>query len=119
MPVGSSSPDFAVLFMDKAYRKILEAGGYGPQLEKLGAASARRGTGPTGTPLTAEGSAFTGPAYQRYLQRSARRLDLCARPCAREAPAAQGSLDMPPAASGAPSQWPFPRALRNLSAARK
>jgi hypothetical protein len=77
----ANTPDFATLFANNIYRKILEQGGYGEQIKAVEAAAAARsgraGGAPryVGTPLSAEGSGFTEPSFQRHLRAAGRRLD--------------------------------------------
>lgn len=70
-----NTPDFALLFANGIYRKILEEGGYGPAIERVAASSGRGRPAPSGTPVSAEGSGFTQSAFQKHLQRAAERLD--------------------------------------------
>jgi hypothetical protein len=72
-----STPDFSLLFLNGVYRKILEHGGYGEQLETIGSGS----VGPDGAdgrgsdPFSAEGSGIAEPTYRRHLNAAAKRLD--------------------------------------------
>ena len=74
----ADTPDFAVLFTQNVYRKILESGGYGQQVAELAAGSgSAAGLPGAGSPLTAaQGSGFTQSAFVRHLYRAAGRLDL-------------------------------------------
>jgi hypothetical protein len=76
----ANTPDFALLFTQGVYKKILEQGGYGRQLEELAERSSQRsGAAPGGSPVSETGP-FAGPAFQRHLLRAGRRLDVRAVP---------------------------------------
>lgn len=76
----TGTPDFAVLLTQGIYRKILEGGKYDEALQALertrgGDSNAGRPSGPSVSVTGAEGSGFTPAAYERHLQRAARRLE--------------------------------------------
>jgi hypothetical protein len=76
----AGTPDFALLFTQGVYRKILERAGYGEKIETL-ARTGEGGRGADGTPgakgnaQQGEGSAFAGLADERELARAAARID--------------------------------------------
>jgi hypothetical protein len=76
----ASTPDFALLFAQDVYRRVLEAGGYGKELETAAARAAgpRRGAAILGTPTSAEGTPFAQRALSRHLETAAERLDTVA-----------------------------------------
>jgi len=71
-----STPDFAVLFVDGVFRRILEAGGYGAELDALDARGqpARR-DGAGGDPRSVEGTGFDAGDFGRYVDQAAARLE--------------------------------------------
>lgn len=75
-----STPDFAVLLTRGIYRKILEGGKYDEALAALersrgSDSDAGRPSGPSVSVTGAEGSGFAPAAFERHLQRAARRLE--------------------------------------------
>jgi hypothetical protein len=72
-----NTPDFALLFVEDVYAKLLEQAGYGKQLKELRAAGAgRRKPAITGSPLSAKGSTFAQSDFEEHLRRTGRRLDI-------------------------------------------
>lgn len=73
----SGTPDFAVLFTAGVYRRILEHGGYGAEIERLaeGGRPADGSPGDTGSVFSAEGAGIAEGAYQRHLLRAAGRIE--------------------------------------------
>jgi hypothetical protein len=76
----NSVPDFEKLFVQNAYRKILEDAGYGDQLKEqervIGSREGSDGGNGAGVDtFDAEGSGFAQPDFQRQLLRAARRLE--------------------------------------------
>jgi hypothetical protein len=71
-----STPDFAVLFVGGVFRRILEAGGYGAELDALDARGqpARR-DGAGGDPRSVEGTGFDEGDFARYVDQAAARLE--------------------------------------------
>jgi hypothetical protein len=71
-----STPDFAVLFVGGVFRRILEAGGYGAELDALDARGqpARR-DGAGGDPRSVEGTGFAEGDFARYVDQAAARLE--------------------------------------------
>lgn len=69
----SAIPDFASLFAQGVYRKLLEEGGYDPA---TGSDTRVDGAdGPRGSVTSAEGTGLAQSAFDRHLRRAARRLD--------------------------------------------
>ena len=72
----AATPDFALLFTNGVYRRILEAGGYGEQLEGLEAGGQfAYGDGERGDPRSSEGADFSQRDFQDLLQQAAGRLE--------------------------------------------
>jgi hypothetical protein len=71
----ANTPDFATLFTEGIYSKILQEGGYGEAIKRLGSGAAGGGKLPAGTPLQPEAGTFAGPAFKQHLLRAGRRLD--------------------------------------------
>jgi len=82
----ASTPDFGALFVTGVYRRILEEGGYGRQIEETAAKGAEgrpegggrgldAGDGRRGDARSAEGSGFAQRAFESHLRRAAERLE--------------------------------------------
>ena len=73
----ADTPDFAILFTQNVYRKILEAGGYANQAAAIAASGGEldRTAEPRGGLTAAEGSGIPQDAFTRHLFRAAGRLD--------------------------------------------
>jgi len=70
------TPDFALLFLNGIYSKILREGGYGDKLENLGSRGrAPRSTGGVGDATSPEGSGIDEATFRRHLERAAQRLE--------------------------------------------
>ena len=76
----ANTPDFATLFTKNIYAKILQEGGYGKAVERLGSRTAGSRRAASGTPLKPEAGTFTEAAFKRHLLRAGRRLDLSSVP---------------------------------------
>lgn len=75
-----NTPDFASMLIRGVYRKILEEGGYGSELQNVEQTladrlTADRETGATGDVTSAEGAGIAQPAFERHLRRAADRLE--------------------------------------------
>lgn len=71
-----ATPDFALLFTNGVYRRILTAGGYGERLEALeGSGQAAYSDGDRGDPRSAEGTAFAEDDFRALLGQAAGRLE--------------------------------------------
>jgi hypothetical protein len=87
----AGTPDFALLFMQGVYRKILELGGYGEEIRTVARISESRGglagrDGGRSDARKAEGSGFAQGTFELLLERAAARIDQ-ARASRREAEA--------------------------------
>jgi hypothetical protein len=71
----NDTPDFAVLFTQNVYRKILEEAGYGKQVAAAGGRGAGEVARGGSSLLAAEGSGFAQSAFEQHLFRAAERLD--------------------------------------------
>lgn len=72
----AATPDFATLFTNGVYRNILEAGGYGQELDDLLArGSGDRGAGEAGDVTDAEGAGVAEDVFSGHLAAAARRLE--------------------------------------------
>lgn len=73
----ASTPDFAVLFVDGVYRRILEAGGYGAELEALDARGQppRRDGARDADPGSVAGTGFDEGDFVRFIDQAAARLE--------------------------------------------
>ena len=71
----NETPDFAVLFTQNVYHKILEEAGYGEKVTAAGSGGGVASTRAGGSLLAAEGSGFTQSAFERHLYSAAKRLD--------------------------------------------
>lgn len=72
-----ATPDFAILFTQGIYRRILEEGGYHEHLERVeGRNRERRGSdGRGGQPQSAEGSGVAPRTFERHLEAAAERIE--------------------------------------------
>jgi hypothetical protein len=73
----NSVPDFEKLFVQEAYRRILEKAGYSDEIASLGASRSPGDEGniPGGSPFSTEGTGISPVAHLQHLARAARRLD--------------------------------------------
>jgi hypothetical protein len=72
----AATPDFAVLFTDNIFRRILEEGGYGQQVEDLESSGrAVHVDGGESAVASSEGSGFTEDDFRAFLASSADRLE--------------------------------------------
>lgn len=74
----ADTPDFAILFTQNVYRKILEEGGYGKQAAAIAASNREPDltAGGRSSLTSAEGSGIPQDAFTRHLLKAAGRLDL-------------------------------------------
>ena len=74
--VLATTPDFAMLFTNGVYRRVLEFGGYGEQLDNLESSGRADGSpGEQGSVFSAEGSGLAEAAYQQHLLTAAQRIE--------------------------------------------
>jgi hypothetical protein len=83
----ASVPDFEKLFVGDTYARILDMAGYGDNIDNLrytleDRASNNGGSGPGGSPFSAEGSGVSQAALLRHLTGAAQRLDALKQPAA-------------------------------------
>ena len=73
----ADTPDFGLLFAQGIYKRILEEGGYGREVQGLDRAAAGRSDGAAeagGSTFDPEGSGVAGATYERHLRSGAERL---------------------------------------------
>lgn len=71
----ASTPDFAVLFAEGVYRRVLEEGGYGIPDNSTGSGRSSAVDGERSVLEASEGTTLDGGTFERHLRNAARRLD--------------------------------------------
>lgn len=71
----ASTPDFAVLFAEGVYRRVLEEGGYGIPDNSTGSGRSSAVDGERSVLEAPEGTTLDGGTFERHLRNAARRLD--------------------------------------------
>lgn len=99
----ASTPDFAVLFVGGVFRRILEAGGYGAELDALDARGQPARRDGSGDPGSIAGTRFDEGDFVRYVDQAAARLEeLRTRRRAQAQPAQLSLFAQSPVADEAP-----------------